>query len=72
MMTLHTVAAATLEAEAARICEYADRSMPAWVIVGEGDRYAEVMAQARALRRAASIRGIAARRDYLRDAGFSV
>jgi hypothetical protein len=47
----------------------AEESLKAWIILGLSHRYSETMGKAAVLRRAASIKSIAARRHFLRENG---
>lgn len=69
---LHTVRASELLRYADSIERSANESLRAWIILGQTDRYGIVMAQARALRSAASKRSIAVRREILRNSGFMI
>lgn len=60
-----TVAAKALRAEADQIERDARQSLPAWILLRQTDRFGVAMEQVRGLRRAAEIRSIAERREYL-------
>ena len=64
-----TVNSAWLEAAAASLEADAEESLPAWIILGQTSRYSENMEKAAVLRRAAKIKSIAQRREFLRNNG---
>ncbi len=51
--------------DAAAIEYAANGSLPAWIALGQVEKYEEAMAHVRKLRTAAEITGLRARRDYL-------
>ena len=64
-MTKRTISAKVLKAEADQIERDANQSLAAWIILGEGEKFSAAMAEARKLRRAAEIKSIATRREFL-------
>ena len=72
MTTFYTVKSEHLTAQAAQIERDANQSLPAWIILGQSDKYGTAMATARALRVAAAERSVAIRREILRNSGFTV
>lgn len=72
MNTLYTVKPEHLLRDAEQIERNATESLRAWILLGQTGRYAATMNTARALRRAASERNVSARREILRNAGFTV
>lgn len=71
-MKIYTVAKAQLLKEADQAEAYANSSLRAWIILGDSEKYAQEMAQVRALRSAADAKSVWVRRDILRNAGFTV
>ncbi len=69
-MNKPTVSAQWLQSAAAQTEADAKESLAAWIILGQTGRYADAMKQASILRRAAEIKSIAQRRDYLRANGI--
>lgn len=65
-----TVNAKWLEMAATKLEMDADDSMPTWILLGQAHRYCEDMGKARAMRQAAQIKSIAARREFLRAIGI--
>ena len=64
-----TVSAMWLESAAAKLVADAEESLPAWILLGTADRYCENLRMADMLRRAAGIKSVAARREFLRANG---
>ena len=64
-----TVSAEWLLAAAAQLEADAEQSLPAWVLLGQAERYCESVGKAAVLRRAAGIESISARRVFLRANG---
>lgn len=71
-MKLYTVARNSLQLLADSIERTANESLPAYVLTGTTERYAEAMRQVRDLRAAAAERSIHIRREILRNAGFEI
>jgi len=69
MATKATVSAKWLLQAAAQIERDAAQSLPARLVLRQTDRHEQDIEKARVLRRAAEIKSIAARRDYLREHG---
>jgi hypothetical protein len=69
-MTNKTVSAKWLEAAAAEVETAAKGSLESWIILGMADSYSRAMAEAATLRRAAGIKSISERRQFLRANGF--
>lgn len=61
----YTVRAAVLTDEADQIERDANSALPAWILLGETDRYSRAMETARRLRQAARTRSIRERREML-------
>jgi hypothetical protein len=59
-----TMAAIQLEMDA-------EQSLQAWIYLGQANRYCEDLGKARMLRRAAEIKNIGERREYLRNNGVN-
>ena len=64
-----TVSAKWLNQAADQLDRDAEQSMQAWILLGQSDRYSTTKARARMLRRAAEIKNIVERREFLRDNG---
>lgn len=47
----------------------AEQSLPAWIYLGQSNRYCEDLGKAAMLRRAAEIKNIGQRREFLRNNG---
>ena len=47
----------------------AEQSLPAWIYLGQANRYCEDLGKAAMLRRASNIKSIAQRREFLRNNG---
>jgi hypothetical protein len=71
-MKLYTVSKSELVKTAGQIEADAKSALRAWIILGQSEKYAQEMAQARALRAAAENKSIWARREIVRAAGFSI
>lgn len=64
-----TVNAKWLEMAAIKLEMNAEESLPAWIILGQASRYCENLGKAAVLRRAAEIKNIGQRREFLRNNG---
>ncbi len=64
-----TVSTKWLNQAADQLDRDAEQSMQAWILLGQSERYSETKARAMMLRRAAEIKNIGARREYLRNNG---
>lgn len=64
-----TVSAKWLEMAAAKLEMDAQDSLSAWIILGQSERYCQNLGKAAMLRRAAAIKHIGQRREFLRDNG---
>ena len=64
-----TVSTKWLTMAAIKLEMAAEQSLPAWIILGQAQRYCEDLGKAAILRRAAGIKDIAARRHFLRANG---
>jgi hypothetical protein len=64
-----TVSSKWLEMAAIQLEMEAEDSLKAWIILGQTERYCQNLGKAAMLRRAAQIKSIAQRRDFLRDNG---
>lgn len=64
-----TVSATWLNQAADQLDRDAEQSMNAWILLGQSERYSQTKARARMLRRAAEIKSISERREYLRNNG---
>ena len=64
-----TVSAKWLEMAAIKLEMDAESSLPTWIILGQANRYCEDLGKAAVLRRAAEIKNIGERREYLRNNG---
>ncbi len=64
-----TASAAWLHSAADQLERDAEESLPAWIILGQANRYCENFGKAAMLRQAAGIKSVAARRDFLRANG---
>jgi len=62
---MDTVRAEALIQEAEQLERDAQASLDAWIILGQSAKYGQHLAKARALRHAATIKDIAARREYI-------
>ena len=71
-MIIYTVQTNHLIKSADSLEQYAKGSLPAWILLGQVDRYAEAMRAAAALRAAAAERSIWVRREILRNSGFEI
>jgi hypothetical protein len=69
MATKLTVSTKWLEMAAIRLEMDAKESLPAWIILGQAGRYCENLNKAAVLRRAAEIKNIGQRREFLRNNG---
>ncbi len=67
-----TISAKWLTQAADQLDHDAEQSLRAWVLLGQSNRYSETKARARMLRRAAEIRNIGERREYLHNNGEKV
>jgi len=67
-----TVSKKWLEMAAIKLEMDAEQSLPAWIFIGQAQRYCEDLGKAAMLRRAAKITSVAQRRDFLRDNGVEV
>ena len=56
---------AHLEIEANNVERFAKDALTSWVLLGQTERYVEEMRKVYALRRAMTIKGVRARREYL-------
>lgn len=72
MATIYTVRPECLIRDAEQIERDAEQSLRAWIVLGQADKYSAAMSKARSLRYAAAERSIAARREILRNSGFTV
>jgi len=72
MSTIYTVKPEHLIQDAEQLERNAAESLTAWILLGQTDKYTAAMNLARALRQAASERSVSARREILRNAGFTV
>lgn len=70
-MNAKTVSVEWLNKAAASIEAAAAESLPTWILLGQAARYSEDMGKAAALRRAATIKSVAERREFLRSNGVS-
>jgi hypothetical protein len=66
-----TVSTKWLEMAAIKLEMNAEESLPSWILLGQASRYCEDLGRAVMLRRAAKIKSIAQRRDFLRDNGVT-
>ena len=64
-----TVNAEWLHSAAAQLEIEAEQSLQAWIILGQANRYCENLGKAAVLRRAAEIKNIGERREFLRNNG---
>ncbi len=64
-----TVSTKWLEMAAIKLEMDAEDSLGAWILLGQSERYCEDLGKAAMLRRAAGIKNIGQRRDFLRDNG---
>jgi len=64
-----TVSTKWLEMAAIKLEMDAEQSLPTWIILGQALRYCENLGRASMLRRAAQIKSIAERREFLRRNG---
>jgi hypothetical protein len=69
-MSRLTVSAAWLLSAAKQLERDANQSLPAWILLQQAERYPAAMAKARTMRRAAEMKSIAERREYLRNSGI--
>ena len=67
-----TISARWLTQAADQLDRDAEQSVRAWVLLGQSNRYSEAKARARMLRRAAEIKSIGERREYLHNNGEQV
>lgn len=65
-----TVSSEWLEMAATKLEMEAEDSLTAWILMGQAERYCQNLGKAEMLRRAAKIKSIAQRRDFLRDNGI--
>jgi hypothetical protein len=72
MSTIYTVKPDQLTRYAAQIERDAEQSLQAWIVLGQAEKYSAAMQAARSLRSAAAERNIGARREILRNSGFTV
>ncbi len=66
-----TVSSTWLHSAAAKLESDAQESLPAWIILGQAGRYCEDMGKAAVLRRAAEMKNIGQRREFLRNNGVA-
>lgn len=66
-----TVRAKWLTMAAIKLEMDAEQSLPAWILLGQTERYCQDLGKAAMLKRAAEIKGIAARREFLRINGVA-
>jgi hypothetical protein len=64
-----TVSQQWLHLAADQLVADAEQSMKAWIILGQAHRYCENLGKAAMLRRAAEIKNIGQRREFLRNNG---
>lgn len=64
-----TVSTKWLEMAAIKLEIDAQDSLPTWIVLGQAHRYCEDLGKASMLRKAAGIKSIAARREFLRVNG---
>lgn len=64
-----TVSAKWLEMAAIKLEMDAEQSLQAWIILGQAERYCQNLGKAAMLRRAATVKSIAQRREFLRNNG---
>ena len=64
-----TVSSKWLQMAAIKLEMDAEQSLPAWVYLGQANRYCEDFGKAAMLRRAAEIKNIGQRREFLRNNG---
>jgi len=69
MATKLTVSAKWLELAAIKLEMDAAQSLPAWIYLGQAARYCEDLGKAAMLRRAATIKNMGERRQFLRNNG---
>ena len=67
-----TISAKWLNQTADQLDRDAEQNLQAWVLLGQSNRYTETKTRARMLRRAAEIKNIGERREYLRSNGEQV
>jgi hypothetical protein len=67
-----TISAKWLTQAADQLDRDAEQSLQAWVLLGQSNRYSETKTRARMLRRAAEIKNIGERREYLHNNGEQV
>jgi len=72
MATKMTVSKKWLEHYAASIEKSATDAQTSWILLGQYDKYGEQKMLAWNIRRAAQIKNISERRNFLRDLGVSV
>lgn len=66
-----TVSANWLEKAASDLEAAAEESLTSWILLGQAHRYCENLGKAAILRRAAEIKSISARREFLRNNGVT-
>jgi hypothetical protein len=64
-----TVSSKWLHMAAIKLEMEAQESLPAWILLGQAQRYCENMGKAAVLRRAAEMKNIGQRREFLRNNG---
>jgi hypothetical protein len=64
-----TVSSKWLHMAATKLEMDAQESLPAWILLGQARRYCENMGKAAVLRRAAEMKNIGQRREFLRNNG---
>jgi len=66
-----TVSTKWLEMAAIKLEMNAEDALPSWILLGQTARYCEDLGRAAMLRRAAKIKSVAQRRDFLRENGVA-
>lgn len=64
-----TVSQQWLRSAADKLVTDAEESLKAWIVLGQAHRYCENLGKAAVLRRAAEIKNIGQRREFLRNNG---
>jgi len=71
-ITIYSVVPKRLIEDAKRIEKHAEDQLEAWIALGQSDKYAKAVDQARILRLAANGKDVYSRRAFLKIAGFTV
>ena len=70
-ITIYSVVPKRLIEDAKRIEKHAEDQLEAWIALGQSDKYAKAVDQARILRLAANGKDVYSRRAFLKISGFS-